>query len=228
MIGSDQFVYWDATSPSACLAPDVFVRLGGPDEDFTSWKTWERGAPHVAVEIVSPSDADAESWEEKLGKYHRLGITELVRFDPDEPRSPLQVWDYVEGDLVEREVVPGGPTECVPLGLWWIVKEDRKLGVVLRLARDPAGLDLLPTDVEAEKARRLVAEAGREAAEAKRKAADAERDAALDQLRVLKARRLVAEAGREAAEAKRKAADAERDAALDQLRVLKDELSKSR
>src|SRR5688572_11027556 len=29
-VGSDQFVYWDPTSPQACLSPDVFVRLGGP------------------------------------------------------------------------------------------------------------------------------------------------------------------------------------------------------
>jgi hypothetical protein len=36
LIGSDQFVYWDATDPSACLAPDVFVRLGGKDEIFSS------------------------------------------------------------------------------------------------------------------------------------------------------------------------------------------------
>src|SRR5437773_596796 len=51
LIGSDQFVYWDPTDPSECLAPDAFVRLGARDELFDSWKTWERGAPHLAVEI---------------------------------------------------------------------------------------------------------------------------------------------------------------------------------
>jgi hypothetical protein len=203
MIGSEQFVYWDATDPSACLAPDVFVRLGLPDENFRSWKTWERGAPHIAVEIVSPSDADSESWAEKLAKYHRLGIGELVRFDADEPSSPLRVWDYVEGDLVERELAPSSVAECAPLGLWWTVREDAELGLVLRLSRDAAGRDLLPTERdlrEAEEVRRRVAEAKHQNAEAKRQAAEVERQAA----------------------------EAERDAALEEVRALKQELLKRR
>ena len=52
-IGCDQFVYWDAANPRMCLAPDAFLRFGGPDELFGSWKVWERGAPHVAVENIS-------------------------------------------------------------------------------------------------------------------------------------------------------------------------------
>ena len=182
MIGSEQFVYWDATDPSACLAPDVFVRLGLPDENFRSWKTWERGAPHIAVEIVSSSDADSESWAEKLAKYHRLGIGELVRFDADEPSSPLRVWDYVEGDLVERESGPSPVAECAPLGLWWTVHKDAELGPVLRLSRDAAGRDLLPTERELREAE----EVRRKVAEAKRQAAEAERDAALEEVRALK------------------------------------------
>ena len=162
IIGSDQFVYWDATDPSACLAPDVFVRLGGKDLIFNSWKTWERGAPHLAVEIISASDADSESWRDKLAKYHRLGISELVRFDVDDPTAPLRVWDYLEGDLVEREVVPGAPTECASLGLFWVVVENEALGLLLRLSRDAGGHDLLPIE-----------------------AAEAERDAALERVRNL-------------------------------------------
>jgi Uma2 family endonuclease len=165
MIGSDQFVYWDATDPSACVAPDVFVRMGEKDELFSSWKTWERGAPHVAVEIVSSSDESPESWATKLAKYHRLGISELVRFQADEPSSPLRVWDYVEGDLMERELSPDSTAECVSLGLWWTVQKDAELGLVLRLSRDAAGRDLLPTESELR---------------------ESERDAALEEVRTLK------------------------------------------
>jgi Uma2 family endonuclease len=175
MIGSDQFVYWDATDPAACLAPDVFVRVGAKDENFDSWKTWERGAPHLAVEIVSRSDADPEPWAAKLAKYHRLGITELVRFHADKPSSPLRVWDYVEGDLVERDLSPSSFAECTPLGLWWTVQPDLELGLVLRLSRDAAGRDLLPTEREL-----------RDAAELSRQAAEAERDTALEEVRALK------------------------------------------
>jgi len=35
-IGCQQFVYWDPTDPSRCLAPDAFVRLGVPDSIFGS------------------------------------------------------------------------------------------------------------------------------------------------------------------------------------------------
>src|SRR4051812_30302446 len=55
-IGSDQFVYWDAGDPRRCLSPDVFVKLGAREATFDNWKIWERGAPDLAVEIVSASD----------------------------------------------------------------------------------------------------------------------------------------------------------------------------
>lgn len=146
MIGSEQFVYWDPTDPSECVAPDAFVRLGAPDERFVSWKTWERGAPHLAVEIVSSSDASEASWAPKLRKYHRLGASEVVRFDPE--NGELRIWDFVEGDLVERVLSRGEPAECVPLGLFWVVAPDEASDLGLRLARDEAGKDLLLTPEE--------------------------------------------------------------------------------
>jgi Uma2 family endonuclease len=188
IIGSDQFVYWDATDPSACLAPDVFVRLGGKDQIFSSWKTWERGAPHLAVEIVSASDADPESWGDKLAKYHRLGISELVRFDVDDRAAPLRVWDYIEGDLVERDLVPGASTECASLGLFWVVLEDEELGLVLRLSRDAAGYELFP--IEAYEAKFRASEAARNLSDRERRTAESERDAALELVRGLEQEQL--------------------------------------
>ena len=84
-IGSDQFVYFDASNPSRCLAPDLFVRLGQPDTQFGSWKVWERGRPELAVEILSDSDTPEPAWDTKLERYHALGVEELVRFDPMAP-----------------------------------------------------------------------------------------------------------------------------------------------
>src|SRR5512147_371048 len=78
-VGSEQFVYWDPTDPRQCCAPDVFVRLGQPDGDFGCWKVWERGAPDLAVEIISASDATDRPWTAKLERYRRLGVRELVR-----------------------------------------------------------------------------------------------------------------------------------------------------
>ncbi len=143
-IGCEQFVYWDPTDPSACLAPDAFVRLGQKDDEFDSWKVWERGAPHVAVEVVSPSDAGRESWESKLAKYRRLGVVELVRFDRN-AAAPLEVWDNVGGDLVARVLVDPRRAECGLLGLSWVVVNDPAGHLTLRVEDHGT---LLPTPAE--------------------------------------------------------------------------------
>ena len=144
-IGSDQFVYWNAKDPRRCLAPDAFVKLGGHDDEFRSWKTWERGTPELAVEILS----DDEDWEEKLDWYHELGVRELVSYDPS--RARLRVWDRVSEDLVER-VVEGPTTPCLTLGLHWVICPLAG-EPVLRLAHDAEGASLLPTAEEAALAR---------------------------------------------------------------------------
>lgn len=157
-IGSDQLVYWNAADPNRCLAPDLFIRLGVPDTLFDSWKTWERGAPDVAVEIVSDSDASELAWEDRLHRYRELGVEELVRFDPIAPADFLRVWDRVDEDLVERMLDDPLIAESPVLGLCWIVMPDAVLNRVLRLAKDASGGRLLPTPVEREAKRRLEAE----------------------------------------------------------------------
>jgi Uma2 family endonuclease len=143
-IGSDQFVYWDPTDPRACVAPDAFVRLGEPDSLFSSWKAWEHGAPHVAVEIISESDARDRDWEGALARYRRLGVSELVRFDPAASNRALRVWDMVEHDLVER-VLDGGGAASRFLPGYWVVVPDPSLGPTLRLSHDSEGTRLYPT-----------------------------------------------------------------------------------
>lgn len=170
-IGSDQFVYWDPTDPRQCLSPDVFVRLGVPDDDFKSWKVWERGAPHVAVEVISDSDDRDRDWDAKLVRYRRMGVSELIRFDHADRDRPLRIWDLVEGDLVERVLARRRFGDCLPLKLVWVVLES-ETGRVLRLARDAEGVDLLPTEAE------------RERAEAERARAEAERARAEQELRI--------------------------------------------
>ena len=173
-IGSDQFVYWDPTDPNRRLAPDVLLRRGGPDDTFDNWKVWERGAPEIAVEIVSRSDRPDLPWNEKLERYRRVGVTELVRFDPEATQEPLRVWDRVEGDLVEREPDDPRVAECGPLEAWWVVVSHAELGPMLRLARDRTGRDLFPTPDEQ-----------RQAAERERQAAERERDVLVSRIREL-------------------------------------------
>jgi Uma2 family endonuclease len=163
-IGSEQFVYWDPTDPRQCLAPDVFVRLGAKHEPFRTWKVWERGAPDVAVEIVSSSDERDRDWNEKLERYRRLGVRELVRFDPEVEPPTLRVWDGVDGDLVERRI-HGLVASSHHLPGHWIVVADAVVGSVLRVAHDLEGDELFPTPQEYERA---AAERAREVAERER------------------------------------------------------------
>jgi len=170
-IGSDQFVYWDPTDPRKCLAPDVFVRLGAKDDVFRTWKVWERGAPDVAVEIVSESDERDRDWNDKLERYRRLGVRELVCFDPEADPPSLRVWVGVDGDLVERRVEGlTARSHCLP-GRWTVV-EHPTFGSQLRLGR-LEGADLFPTPEEQQ---REVAKLERQAAERERQAAERERE----------------------------------------------------
>lgn len=145
-IGSDQFVYWDATDPHKCLSPDVFVKREVPDSPFESWKVWERGAPELAVEIISASDRRDEPWSEKMARYQESGISELVRFDPASERS-IRVWDRIDGELVERAATSPDLRASQSLGLWWVVTSSA-YGPLLRLSRGRDGSDLLPTPNE--------------------------------------------------------------------------------
>ena len=148
-VGSDQFVYFDASDPHAYLAPDLLVKLDDQGAEIVSWKVWERGTPDLAVEIASRSDAPDEPWRHKLARYHRLGVRELVLFDP-RARQPIRVWDYVDGDLAERKVEPNAPVPSPVLGLWWVSVPHERWGPMLRVARDALGTELVPTELEFE------------------------------------------------------------------------------
>jgi hypothetical protein len=147
-IGCDQFVYWDPTTAKKRLAPDVFVRLGAADHLFETWKTWERGAPDLGVEIVSDSDQGQPEWKGKIDRYRAAGIREVVRFQPKDRRRPLRIWDAIDGDVVERAQSDPNFHACETLGLWWVVVKDPSVGPMLRLSRDREGHDLLPTPDE--------------------------------------------------------------------------------
>ena len=154
-IGCDQFVYWVPTDPRRCLAPDAFVRFGAPDDDFRTWKVWERGAPHVAVEIIS--DADELAWDIKFERYREMGVSELVWFDPERPEQPLRIWDFVGDELLERTLLEPW-AKSRHLGGYWLPVEVPGEGLTLRLSHDDQGLHLFPTPEEAERAQREDAE----------------------------------------------------------------------
>jgi Uma2 family endonuclease len=164
-VGSDQFLYWLPTNPRRCVAPDVLVKLGVAQHRFGSWKCWERGAPDLAVEIISPNEGDGIEWDEKLARYAELGVQELLRFDPEEAAGQrLRAWDRIEGDFVER-AVEGDGTPCVALALHWVVRPIDAVPVGLRLADDHGSL--VASRAEALETACVVETEGRIAAEAR-------------------------------------------------------------
>jgi hypothetical protein len=154
-IGSNQFLYWDASDPSSWVSPDGFVCLGSPNERFDSWKVWERGVPEVAVEIVDPVHAEGAwgfepprlTWGQKLDAYRLIGVAELVRFESGVPECPLRVWQRAGDRLLERELDRSRAYSANLRG-YWLVVPDSKLGITLRLSRDEDGSRLFPTRVE--------------------------------------------------------------------------------
>lgn len=163
LVASDQFLYFDAADNRRKCAPDLLVKLGAPHRLVDTWKTWENGTPDLCVEILSSSDHEKLTLDDKLARYHAIGVPEVVALAPLAPAgSRLRAWDRVDGDLVER-VVDDERTPSVTLGLWLVLApmpEEPDLDVALRLARDPLGRDLLPTRTE-----RLRAEKDRERAD---------------------------------------------------------------
>ncbi|HEX2669684.1 MAG TPA: Uma2 family endonuclease, partial [Polyangiaceae bacterium] len=151
-VGSDQFMYWDPSDPRRCLAPDLIVRMGARPGPFPTWKVWERGAPHLAVEVVSPTDSSESSWAEKLSRYAKSGVNEIARFDPAASERPLRLWDRFDGDLVERALEGEHAWLCDTLGVYWCVRADPTLGRVLRLSFDALGQTLVPNALERERA----------------------------------------------------------------------------
>ncbi|MFO0674309.1 MAG: Uma2 family endonuclease [Polyangiaceae bacterium] len=178
-VACDMFVYWVPTNPRQCRAPDAALKLGLTQRrlvEHPSWKTWELGAPDLAVEILSLSDT-RERWtlDEKRDAYRDMGVREFIVFDLDAPVGQrIRAWDHIDGDFVER-VVSEERTPCLTLSLAlgrsfdWVVAPIHEHAAGLRLLDRDADT-LVPTDREIadrERALRAVQTARAESAEAR-------------------------------------------------------------
>jgi Uma2 family endonuclease len=165
-VGCDQFIYFDASNPKRKCAPDAFVKLDVPDEAFETWKIWEKGTPELCVEVLSPSDAEKLTLEEKLARFHAMGVAEVVAFDVEAPAGRrIRAWDLVDGDLVER-IVESESTPCRTLGLWFVIAPCAVpvIDAALRLAEDAGGARLVLSPLEGERAEKDAAIARERAA----------------------------------------------------------------
>ena len=213
-VGADQSFYWKQFDPSEGIAPDVYVLPGAPlGVRVGAWKVWETGlVPSFAMEIVS-TDVDKD-YVRSPAKYARLGVEELVVFDPDyaddASRARFQVFRKGKRGLLQVEATRGDRVRSKVLGCF-LRAVGQGGGIRVRLASGRSGETLVPNETEAlasEKTERKRAEAEREHAEAERERAETEREraetereraestakGAMDQLAVERAARLALEA----------------------------------
>ncbi|MBI4700318.1 MAG: hypothetical protein HY744_03970 [Deltaproteobacteria bacterium] len=73
-VGSEQFVYYDASDPSRCLAPDVFVRTGTPDFAFDLAHCRARGRAGQAEVTGTTGPAPRRSAVRCRPRYWRAAL----------------------------------------------------------------------------------------------------------------------------------------------------------
>ena len=173
----DNFFGWVREEPLVRVSPDVYLLDDPPPPPRPKmWQTWlpDHKPPRWAVEVVS--EDWKKDYDEAPLKYAQLGTRELVIFDPEaaqspeqrRPRVPLQVYRRDADGAFVRVYSGDGPAQSDELGVFLVVKRDGA-AARLRLARDPAGTDLVPT---AEEAKRAAEDRARNEAEARRAAED--------------------------------------------------------
>jgi Uma2 family endonuclease len=154
---------WDRAHPQVGVDPDIALIEPPPPEGqhVECLCTWREGhvPPRFAIEVVSRRNAPKD-YVDAPAKYACLGTRELVVFDPHRlgPTGSvevLQVWRLDAGARSMTKVYAGdGPARSEELGAWLIAMPER----ALRIADDPEGRSLWPTDAETERAARRKAE----------------------------------------------------------------------
>jgi Uma2 family endonuclease len=197
-LAGDNFFAWVREHPLVRVSPDVYLLDDPPPLPRPKmWQTWLPGhrPPRWALEIVS------EEWKKDYNdaplKYGQLGTKELVIFDPEAavggarraPRAPLTVYRRDDDGAFIRVYAGPGPVRSDELGAYLVVARDGA-AARLRIARDPAGEQLVPTAEEAKQAAeqaKQAAEQAKQVAEQAKQAAEQAKQAAEDRVLLLEA-----------------------------------------
>ncbi|MEO1266998.1 MAG: Uma2 family endonuclease [Myxococcota bacterium] len=154
-VGSDQFFAWMQKRPLVRLSPDVYIFEPPPGERrFKTLQMWEpdHNPPRIGIEFVSTSNRSKDHRDSHL-KYDQLGAQELVLFEPEAAHAlgpwPLKVY---RRDSDGRWQQAEHPNDRAPIWLntleAWILMAWSADGPRLRLSRDAAGHDRIPTHQE--------------------------------------------------------------------------------
>lgn len=82
-VSGNLFIYYRQGSPSAVVAPDVFVVFGVPKRKRMSYKVWQENnqVPSFVLEIT-PLSTQENDEKEKPRKYAEMGVKEYFQYDP--------------------------------------------------------------------------------------------------------------------------------------------------
>jgi hypothetical protein len=152
-VGSDQYVYWRQHDPQACVAPDLYILPGVPqDLAIGVWKTWESGVvPAFAIEVVGRDPH--KDYEDAPRRYAELGVDELVVFDPfpGPERIAFVVYRRGAGGLQRVQATQADRVWSRHLDCF-VRRVGENAATRLRLALGERGDELFPTAEEAERA----------------------------------------------------------------------------
>ena len=185
-VSGNLLLYYEEANPAAKVAPDVFVVIGAPSHDRSSYLLWdEPKAPDWVLEVTSHGTEHKDRGE-KRALYRELGVAEYWRYDP--------TGDYLEPRLRGEELIGGEYVTMPPreLGGGALALRSRTLsGVELRLergelrVRDVAtGQDVLSLTEANEALQRERQEAEQKWQQAEQKRVEAERASQTAQARI--------------------------------------------
>ncbi|HET9957851.1 MAG TPA: Uma2 family endonuclease [Polyangiaceae bacterium] len=158
LVGSDQFIYFEKGQISKRIAPDIYILPGvPPDTRIPSWKIWETGIrPSFALEICS------QDWQKDYitapQLHNQIGTEELIVVDPDYLKRRegyrFQRFERTAHGLERQECTQADRVRSRLLGCFVrLVGTEQEPRQHVRLALDPEGDVLFPTQEEAERLR---------------------------------------------------------------------------
>jgi Uma2 family endonuclease len=228
-VGGNLLLYYRKGDRRKSVSPDVLLARGIEKWPRRTYLLWQEKPPALIFEITSQSTADHDTGFKK-DLYERLGVAELVLFDPYaeylEPR--LQGYRLERGRYKPLPLNRDGSLDLQTVGM-----TARPEGERLRLVDTVTGEALLWND-ELEAARHLAEERATEAEEGQRLAEEGqrlaeERQRLAEEARRLAEERVVAEAAaRRSAEERGAQEAAARRAAEERARALAEEVARLR
>ena len=179
-VGGNLFLCYERGNPAAIVAPDVLLAKGVSKWDRPNYLLWEETPPSLVVEVTSRKTRREDEGKKKL-LYERLGIEELVLFDPygEYLRPRLQGFRLVRERYQSISLEEDGSLLSLTTGLR-LEPEGERLRLVDAVTGEPL---LWPEELDA--ARRKEAAAHRKEAAA-RQAAEARAAEAEEQVQALK------------------------------------------